>query len=289
MGYHYLLNADLLGDLNYDGVVDLIDLDMFMEYWLDTGCLFPYFCHGRDLNEDGEVDFEDFALLAANWGLTETVPPRPNPMTWAITPHSATATSITMTATTARDNSASPVQYYFDETSGNPGATDSGWITSPIYTDSNLVPGARYGYRVKAKDARNNETGWSVIGWAGTEPNGPIQPPLPQTDSNAPLPNPSTWASVPQARQSPVSPFYWYHTMTATTAADASPPVEYYFECVTDSQLSSGWITEPNYTSGPFAVPNYNNAYRVRTRDSATPNRNVGNYSQTYHLLDGYQ
>ncbi|MCX5633807.1 MAG: hypothetical protein NTW93_09080, partial [Phycisphaerae bacterium] len=130
MGYHYTLTAEILGDFNFDGIVDITDAALFYEYWMDTGCDFPYFCHERDITGDGEVDFEDFAAFAENYGLTETTPPQPDPMTWALKPRSATATSIMMTATTARDNSGSQVQYYFTETTGNPGASNSGWITS---------------------------------------------------------------------------------------------------------------------------------------------------------------
>ncbi|MGA2915959.1 MAG: S8 family serine peptidase [Sedimentisphaerales bacterium] len=392
MGYHYTLTAEILGDFNFDGIVDGNDFILFQQYWMDSDCSFPYFCHGRDLNEDGEVDFEDFALFAANWGQTETTPPKPDPSTWATKPQSAGDTEITMRATTTKDNSGSQVQYKFECVYGSGHNRD--WDPCSSYTDTGLSKGAQYGYKVKARDAQHNETGWSVIGYAvageddtpptpdpmewatepfptsstsirmaakiasdisgveyyfhctslgghdsngwqnstlyndsglepntaytyqvkardksdshnetqyspartaitlseGQEPNESNEPNIPvQTDTTPPELNPSTWATVPHAIQGAIPPYYWYHTMTATVATDASPPVEYYFECVTDSHLDSGWITSPTYTSGPFDGPNYNNAYRVRTRDSATPNSNVGNYSQTYHLLDGYQ
>ena len=55
-------------------------------------------------------------------------------------PMRASSTSISMTATTATDPSGG-VQYYFDETTGNPGGTDSGWQTSSSYTDTGLTCG----------------------------------------------------------------------------------------------------------------------------------------------------
>ena len=61
-----------------------------------------------------------------------------------------------MTATTATDVPA--VQYYFDETSANPGGTDSGWQPSPTYTDTGLSPGVQYTYRVLVRDAALNQT-----------------------------------------------------------------------------------------------------------------------------------
>ena len=76
--------------------------------------------------------------------------PTPNPMSWASVPTAVNSSSITMTATTASDPSG--VEYYFDETSGNPGGTDSGWQDSPSYTDTGLNPSTQYTYAVTARD-----------------------------------------------------------------------------------------------------------------------------------------
>jgi hypothetical protein len=91
----------------------------------------------------------------------DTSPPTPNPSTWAIVPYGASSTSISMTATTATDPSP-PVQYYFDETTGNPGGTDSGWQTSSSYTDTGLTTGITYTYRVQTRDAIPNTGSWST-------------------------------------------------------------------------------------------------------------------------------
>jgi len=53
------------------------------------------------------------------------------------------------------------VEYYFEETSGNPGATTSGWQLSPRYLDLDLVPGVTYTYRIKMRDRAGNEGGFS--------------------------------------------------------------------------------------------------------------------------------
>ena len=47
--------------------IDMEDLKEFVEHWLDSGC---GTCGGADLSGDGDVDFKDFAMFAANW-LTE--------------------------------------------------------------------------------------------------------------------------------------------------------------------------------------------------------------------------
>jgi hypothetical protein len=65
--------------------------------------------------------------------------PTPDPMSFDSPPATSSITKITkitMTATTASDISG--VEYYFTETSGNPGGSDSGWQDSPVYTDGGL-------------------------------------------------------------------------------------------------------------------------------------------------------
>ncbi|MGI9571076.1 MAG: hypothetical protein ACR2PH_15385, partial [Desulfobulbia bacterium] len=82
----------------------------------------------------------------------DTYPPTPDPATWASAPSADSESAISMTATTGSD-ATGPVEYYFDETSGNPGATDSGWQTSSSYTDSGLDPDTQYTYTVQMRDS----------------------------------------------------------------------------------------------------------------------------------------
>jgi len=65
-----------------------------------------------------------------------------------------------MAATTGTDANG-PIEYYFDETSGNPGGTDSGWQTSASYTDTGLTAGTQYTYRVQMRDALGNAGSYS--------------------------------------------------------------------------------------------------------------------------------
>ncbi|MBU1518656.1 MAG: S8 family serine peptidase [Planctomycetes bacterium] len=261
MGYHYTLIADLLGDLNFDGILTIEDLGLFMLCWLDDGCSFPYFCSGRDLNKDGRVDFEDFALFAENYGKTETVPPRPNPMTWALSPRSAGLNSITMRATAARDNSSTIIEYYFECTSG--GGNNRGWSVDTTYTNTGLTPGQQYGYQVKARDAKYNETDWSVIGYA--EPN---------EDRTPPKPDPMTWVTAPYVTSSDSI------RMVATTATDISG-VEYWFEETSGNAggTSSGWQDDPNYEDIGL-LPSTPYTYRVMARDKSS-NQNSTSYSDS--------
>ena len=98
----------------------------------------------------------------------DTTPPTPNPSTWATNPHATGQTSIAMKATTATDPSGG-VQYYFEETTGHSGGSNSGWQSSSSYTDSGLSPGTTYKYRVRTRDALGNTGSWSTTKSATTE------------------------------------------------------------------------------------------------------------------------
>ena len=101
-------------------------------------------------------------------GLPDITPPSPNPSTWAATPYATGAGSVSMVATPATD--VSGVEYYFHETSGNPGATDSGWQDSNTYEDTGLSPGTSYVYQVKTRDKSpsHNEGTYSISASATT-------------------------------------------------------------------------------------------------------------------------
>ena len=99
----------------------------------------------------------DLATLTSfafnNQSSADLTPPIPNPMTFSAIPSAPSSFSATMTASVATDASTPPVQYYFDETSGNPGGNDSGWTTQRTYTNNGLSPGIQYTYRVMARDS----------------------------------------------------------------------------------------------------------------------------------------
>jgi hypothetical protein len=64
------------GDLNQDCYVDFEDVDVFAGQWLASGCVTPSWCSGADMSTDGNVKFNDFAILAANWfDCTDPNPP----------------------------------------------------------------------------------------------------------------------------------------------------------------------------------------------------------------------
>jgi predicted outer membrane repeat protein len=61
-----------IGDLNFDGSVDMVDLGTFASELLATNCNDTAgdetdWCSGTDINQDTRVDFRDFAQLAQFW------------------------------------------------------------------------------------------------------------------------------------------------------------------------------------------------------------------------------
>ncbi|MCD6401711.1 MAG: hypothetical protein J7L73_07255, partial [Anaerolineales bacterium] len=100
-----------------------------------------------------DEDFKNERLsLFIKWTATELDPPTPNPATFEIAPNTIGGTTISMTATTGTDASGL-VEYYFEETTGNAGGDDSGWQSSPYYSDGGLTPHTEYSYRVTLRDA----------------------------------------------------------------------------------------------------------------------------------------
>ncbi len=217
------------------------------------------------------IDLFNFNKWQFESDSNDITPPEPNVMTWASLPSAAGPTSITMTATTATDDHP-PVLYYFECITD--GDANSGWQTNTTYVAQELNPDTQYTFRVKARDSSSNqnETGWSTTESATTDP----------PDTTPPSPNPMAWAAGGEPSATGPSSI----TMTAATATDAvSPPVEYYFECTTDSDANSTWQTNPTYVAqGLNPLTQY--TFRVRARDSyLTPN--VTGFSGTASATTG--
>jgi chitodextrinase len=161
-----------------------------------------------------------------------------------------------MTATTAIDRtSGSQVQYYFECVLGD--GHSSGWIINSTYVDTGLTSGTPYRYRVKARDAHNNETAWSETGDA-----------VPSADSNPPQPDPMEW-ETPYGEPNAISSTSI--RMVAKTAIDITG-VEYYFDCnelVSPGCHDCDWQDSTTYVdSGLDPCTTY--TYRVKARDKST-------------------
>jgi len=178
------------------------------------------------------------------------------PPSWETEPYATSPNSIEMVATTSDSNGIGYVEYYFDETSGNPGGSDSGWQNEPNYTDTGLDPNTTYTYRVRARDVNDKITDWSVPLDATTLAEG--------EDTTPPEPDPATWETEPYATS------FTSILMVATTALDPSG-VEYYFECTSNPLYSSN--PDPDiYQDSPIysvtGLPEGMYTFVVRVRDA---------------------
>ena len=203
------------------------------------------------------------------WGVAggvDTDPPTPNAAAFATAPVAVNSTVITMTATTGTDVTL-PIQYYFAETSGNSGGSDSGWQTDPSYSDSGLLPETQYTYTVTMRDA---VTPTPNVGSASA----PAIATTNVIDTDPPTPNPAAFATAPRALSGSVI------TMTATTGSDASPPIEYYFAETSGNAGGddSGWKSSSSYSDSGLSLDTQY-TYTVTMRDGVTPTPNVGSTS----------
>ena len=97
----------------------------------------------------------------------DTSPPTPNPPIWSTPPTAIGTTAIAMEIGLCSDSSP-PVQYSFEETSHHQGGSSSGWQLARQFLDGDLQPGTLYTYRVQARDAIGNTTGFSEVRSATT-------------------------------------------------------------------------------------------------------------------------
>jgi parallel beta-helix repeat protein/predicted outer membrane repeat protein len=98
-------------------------------------------------------------------------------------------------------------------------------------------------------------------------------PPLdlvsPEYETVAPGPNPALWALNGTPHEAPGASGTWGYRwvqMTAAEATDNSGWVEYFFDCTTQSELSSGWQYSRDYEVR-VGGPGLGHRFRVKTRD----------------------
>lgn len=91
--------------------------------------------------------------------------PRPNPPTWSTPPNGSLEDAyMTINPVANLVTGVQYIQYFFDETSGIAGGSDSSWQSSTSYNDTGLHRGYSYAYRAKARDTSTGlvETGYST-------------------------------------------------------------------------------------------------------------------------------
>lgn len=227
--------------------------------WEDAGLTpdQPYWYRVKARNRGNGLQTEWSERKAAVTEAEDSTPPTPSPMTWQTEPYGVSAGTIRMAATTAVDKSG--VEYQFECTS-HP-AYSSDWRDDSVYEPTGL-PAGYYKFRVRARDksVNSNTTQWS----------GEVV-----VDLLAPTPNPMTWASEPREYHSGAGTFDYSVKMTATEATDDSGTVEYFFQCTSESDFSSGWQISREYKV-KVGRANQRHTFRVKARDlSASRNETV--------------
>ncbi|HSP41674.1 MAG TPA: sialate O-acetylesterase, partial [Luteolibacter sp.] len=164
--------------------------------YVDTGLAaeteFSYRVRARDKTPALNTTGWSPAASATTDPVDNGAPPTPG---FAVAPVATSPTEITMTAESVIDPEGSAVEYYFTETSGNPGGNDSGWQDSTTYADGGLNPSTSYSYTVTARDksAQQNQSTPSAVFFATTQdiPTGPggafVYEPFDQTPIGADL------------------------------------------------------------------------------------------------------
>ncbi len=242
---------------------------VFNEWIADYTHASPPHRFGIVLDDSGagnnkEVFFYDYSHASYNSNTylkidytpaVDTDPPTPDPLTWSTEPYETTSSSITMIATTASD-ATPPIQYFFNETTGNSGGSDSIWQSSTTFTDDGLSENTQYGYEVKARDSNTtpNEGNYSTpISYEYTD----VDPP---TDNELTFTYDVTW-------------------MNATVTAPPNPTsgsTGSYFNWITGGVTNSGWQTGIYYHNRTGLTENteYGSQVRYRNGDADASNYN---------------
>ncbi|AQQ72131.1 Fibronectin type III domain protein [Limihaloglobus sulfuriphilus] len=213
---------------------DCVEDDAFDSGWISSNIYFvniqndvtlTFRVKARDLSENmNETGFSEEASVT---GSADFYPPAPDPLQWEQVPVSGSPTSVLMSTVEARDSSGE-VEYYFECVTNE--ALDSGWQSSRVYSVEDLVEGQTYGFRARARDKYGNMTAYTNIAFAS-----------PGLDEQAPLPNPLGWRYDLFVRTTASA------LIAADFAYDVNGPVEYYFACVEDPNLDSGWTLDNLY------------------------------------------
>ena len=183
-------------------------------------------------------------------------PPTPNAATFLLPPKGISTTAIKMTATTGTDASAL-VEYRFNRTA--PTTANSGWQTSPIWTDTSLTSGLTYSYTVQMRDAYGNTGTASGVSTAVAR------------DDTAPTRYTyGEWTTFPygtidnklsmRARS--------VNGSDILSCNIANETVQYYFHCTSGGGSDSGWQSSNLYTTAVLADGTY--SYQFKIRDTST-------------------
>ena len=125
-----------------------------------------YYLQVDGVGNDTNSDYSDYSSVGMYFieggvqvaGTSDSTPPSPTTMSWQTAPLAIDASSISMTAVEATDESGI-VEYLFTCVAGGNGCTDSGWQSSRSYTANGLDAYTYYSFKVTARDGSGNKNG----------------------------------------------------------------------------------------------------------------------------------
>jgi hypothetical protein len=142
----------------------------------------------------------------------------------------------------------SGTEYYFEETSGNFGGSDSGWQPGNTYTNFGLLPNTSYRYRVTLRDVAAVEGAPSAAASVTTPAIQPFQNPTLFVENFSAVADPSN-------RTSPFPAETWYALNEAESSSVA----------ISNGKLRTGWGYDAVTTLYRTAIDwNLSQAYRLR-------------------------
>jgi carbonic anhydrase/acetyltransferase-like protein (isoleucine patch superfamily) len=183
--------------------------------------------------------------------------PTPNPPTFASAPTGTGTTAISMTATKGADDDET-ILYKFTRV-GSPAAT-SGWTGNPAWTDTGLTPGAACAYTLQMKDGQGNITSITTSAQATARDDT-----APALDADFRM----QWHILPHTQLD--------KSVRMMAREQLEADVEYYFECVEQPSVNSGWTGTRTWITSSFAKDG-TYSFRFKLRDKS-PNRNQSPWS----------
>jgi len=156
----------LIGDINLDGRINLVDFAWLSANWLEIGCDGGNsFCSGADIDQMGDVGLDDLLILAEHWLEEKRLPSQ------ASNPHPADgATGVSTTADLSWTGAfAESHDVYFGTSS--PG-TFQGNQTLATFDPGPMAPSTTYYWRIDGVNAWGKTTGtvWSFTTGSGPPP-----------------------------------------------------------------------------------------------------------------------
>jgi hypothetical protein len=231
-----------------------ISENKFTDYKCAAGVRYTYTVRMKDAKGNEGKESEQAGVTTPP---ADKAAPTPDSPTFASAPKGISTTAISMTATQGVDDDET-VLYMFTRV-GTPSAT-SGWTSSRTWTDKGLTSGRSYSYTLQMKDGHGNRTAITTSASAVARDD---TPPALDTDFRM------QWHILPYTLLD--------KRMRMVAREPAETNVEYYFECVEQPSVNSGWTLSKTWVTPAFTKDG-TYSFRFQLRDTS-PQQNTSVWS----------